>query len=261
MDIIYENKTSALYYWTDCNLATIPHFHKHIEIIYVKQGRTAAFADQKRYLLEAGDLFIAFPNQIHYYETFCCGEYMVLIFSPEIIFEAGAALLNSTADRNMIHAGREQEIAEIFSHIQKAGGQYANVALNGYCNLLMSHILPRLTLKTVNTGNNSTLHSILDFCLHNFREAITLDYAAEKLHLSKYYISRLINQNLDLSFNEYVNNLRVSEACTQLKETDKKIADISEDVGFGTIRSFNRAFRQIMDISPSEYRNSISRLL
>ena len=39
-----------------------------------------------------------------------------------------------------------------------------------------------------------------------------------------------------------------------------KIADISEDVGFGTIRSFNRSFKQIMKVSPAEYRSNIAAL-
>ena len=64
----------------------------------------------------------------------------------------------------------------------------------------------------------------------------------------------MINRKLNQNFNEYINNLRIAEACNLLRETNIKIADISEDVGFGTIRSFNRAFKQITGISPAVYR-------
>ena len=49
--------------------------------------------------------------------------------------------------------------------------------------------------------------------------------------------------------------LRIDKACDLLEETDKKTADISEDVGFGSIRTFNRAFLQISGITPLKYRN------
>ena len=125
---------------------------------------------------------------------------------------------------------------------------------------MMSLILPGLKLKTVNAENNSAFYNIIDFCTHNYKDDITLDYVAESLHLSKYYISHLINKRLKQNFNEYINNLRITEACNLLRETDTKIADISEDVGFGTIRSFNRAFKQIMNVSPAEYRGNSNAL-
>ena len=64
------------------------------------------------------------------------------------------------------------------------------------------------------------------------------------------------NKRLKQNFNEYINNLRIAEACNLLRESDKKIADISEDVGFGTIRSFNRAFKLSIGVSPAEYRSN-----
>ena len=87
-----------------------------------------------------------------------------------------------------------------------------------------------------------------------FVASLTLGEVAEQVHLSKYYISRLFNQKLKLSFSDYLNMLRVRRATRLLENTDKKIADISEDVGFGSIRSFNRAFLGIMKMTPIAFR-------
>ena len=57
-----------------------------------------------------------------------------------------------------------------------------------------------------------------------------------------------------LNFSDYINTLRVRRASRLLEKTDKKIADISEDVGFGSIRSFNRAFLDVMKMTPKEFR-------
>ena len=55
------------------------------------------------------------------------------------------------------------------------------------------------------------------------------------MHLSRFYVSRLLSRELRMGFSEYVNLLRVNRACDLLNDTDKKIADISEDAGFSTM--------------------------
>ena len=57
-----------------------------------------------------------------------------------------------------------------------------------------------------------------------------------------------------MSFNNCINTFRINKSCDLLGETDKKISEISEEVGFGSIRTFNRAFMEIMNLTPLEYR-------
>lgn len=259
MDIFYENKTSPISRMCADSLSRLPHLHKELEAIYVFKGKAVAYADKNSYLLNSGDTFITFPNQIHYYETLQKGKYLVIIFSPDILYRISGEISKSIPNNNFIASGN-RIVTQSFRNIYDADGEYADVAINGYLNIFMSAILPGLTLKTVSAESTSAFYSIIDFCSHNFKEDLTLDLVADSLHLSKYYISHLINKKLSQSFSEYINNLRISEACNLLRESDMKIADISEDVGFGTIRSFNRSFKQIMEVSPAEYRSNIAAL-
>ena len=255
MNVVYENKTHLIETSFSEGLASYAHLHKELEIIYVRKGKAVAYADNNSYLLNAGDMFIAFPNQVHYYRTVSKGEFMVFIFSPDILYDVSSKISKSKPDTNCFTPLDNANLTDIFDRIYALDGEYKNIAISGYLNVVMSRILPKLRLKTVNTENNSVFFNIIDFCTHNFKDDITLDIVAEELHMSKYYISRLINNRLKQNFNEYINNLRISEACNLLRVTDAKIADISEDVGFGTIRSFNRAFKLVMGMSPAEYRS------
>lgn len=255
MDVIYENKTRLIEHSITGGLVSFAHLHKELEIIYVRKGKAVAYADKNSYLLNAGDMFIAFPNQVHYYRTVIRGEFMVLIFSPDILYDVSSKISKSKPDINCFTSLDDGNLKDIFDSIYSLDGEYKNIAISGYLNVVMSRILPKLRLQTVDTENNSAFFNVIDFCTRNFKDDITLDIVAEELHLSKYYISRLINNRLKQNFNEYINNLRISEACNLLRATDAKIADISEDVGFGTIRSFNRAFKLIMGMSPAEYRS------
>ena len=138
----------------------------------------------------------------------------------------------------------------VFTH-----GKYKNTIISGILNQSIGLILPEIKLNPRIKTDNSTLQAVLAFCAEHFYEDITLDSVSESLHLSKYHISHLLNQKLGISFNSYINMLRIDKACDLLEETDKKTADISEDVGFGSIRTFNRAFLQISGITPLKYRN------
>lgn len=263
MDVIYENKTNLIEFNCSSILGETMHLHKEIEIVYAISGQSMAYADKNGYLLNPGDTFIAFPNQIHYYETIERGEYMVLIFSSEILCGFSDKISKSIPDKNVILADETDELCELFGKIHTLycdRSEYGKMRLIGCINIAMSIMLPHFMLKNANFEKNSAFYGIMDFCTHNFTEQITLDSVAERLHLSKYYVSHLINRKLGQNFNEYINNLRINEACALLRETDKKIAEISEEVGFGTIRSFNRSFKQITDLSPAEYRTQIATL-
>jgi AraC-type DNA-binding domain-containing proteins len=62
-----------------------------------------------------------------------------------------------------------------------------------------------------------------------------------------------------LSFPEYINFLRLKDAITLLEESDLSIEEISERVGFGTVRTFQRQFQAKYNMSPKDYRKAATR--
>ena len=67
------------------SLSKIPHLHRHLEIVFLRRGSTVAVSDGKETVVESGDLFIAFPNQIHYYlDRPGPMDVVLLIASPDL---------------------------------------------------------------------------------------------------------------------------------------------------------------------------------
>ena len=87
-------------------------------------------------------------------------------------------------------------------------------------------------------------------------EHLTLKALASELELPEYKTRALINQELGYrNFNDFINQLRIEEASQHLVEQpDCPVLNISLDVGYRTLSSFNRAFKDIKKMSPSEYR-------
>ena len=89
-------------------------------------------------------------------------------------------------------------------------------------------------------------------------ERLTLRKLADASGLPEYRLRRAINQHLGYrNFNDYINQLRVADAARRLlAEPDLPVLNISLDVGYRTLSSFNRAFREIMATTPTDYRQA-----
>lgn len=89
-------------------------------------------------------------------------------------------------------------------------------------------------------------------------EKLTLSKLANEISLPEYKLRLLINQNLGFrNFNDYVNQLRIAEAMARLDaEPETPISNISLDIGYRTMSSFSRAFKEIAGKSPTEYRQA-----
>lgn len=86
---------------------------------------------------------------------------------------------------------------------------------------------------------------------------ITLARLAEKLDISKEVLSQVINRELYLNFNAFLNRYRVEEAKKRLrdpKENQFVVLKIAHDVGFNSKSSFNAVFKKMTGISPTQYR-------
>jgi len=79
---------------------------------------------------------------------------------------------------------------------------------------------------------------------------------AQKLELPEYKTRSLINQTLGYrNFNDYINQLRIADASERLvSDPEAPILNIALDVGYRTLSSFNRAFKEIHSLNPTDYR-------
>ncbi|WP_297085855.1 helix-turn-helix transcriptional regulator [uncultured Draconibacterium sp.] len=80
---------------------------------------------------------------------------------------------------------------------------------------------------------------------------------SESLHTNRTYISRLINEEFQMNFNEFVNQYRIKEAKELLRtpaSTKYTMEYIAEQAGFGSVASFSRVFKEIEGVTPGKYR-------
>jgi AraC-like DNA-binding protein len=92
------------------------------------------------------------------------------------------------------------------------------------------------------------------------KPGLTIGELAERLSIQEYRLRRLINKQLGYrNFNQFLNEFRIQEACKRLAvaaDRREQIAIIAFDVGYSALSSFNKAFKDIMKVTPTQYRDA-----
>ena len=97
--------------------------------------------------------------------------------------------------------------------------------------------------------------SVLLYANENYKQKCLLYDASASVGFDYAYISKLFKKSIGITYNQYVNYLRIQESKKLLKTTGKTITEIALESGFLSLRVFNRKFSEIEGTTPSVYRN------
>jgi AraC-like DNA-binding protein len=87
-----------------------------------------------------------------------------------------------------------------------------------------------------------------------YAEDLSLASLAESFGLNPSYLSRAFAHATGIHLMEYINRVRIEKSCVLLKRSSLSVIDIAFAVGYNNLSHFNRYFRRIVRMSPSEYR-------
>ncbi|MCS1406920.1 MAG: HTH-type transcriptional regulator YesS [Verrucomicrobia subdivision 3 bacterium] len=90
----------------------------------------------------------------------------------------------------------------------------------------------------------------------NITEELSLSQVATAVNASSFYFCKMFKRVTGLNFTNYVSRVRVEKAKELLHNPNLRISEIAFDVGFQSLTHFNRVFRKITGVSPTDYRRS-----
>ncbi|MDD6482186.1 MAG: response regulator transcription factor [Lachnospiraceae bacterium] len=103
-------------------------------------------------------------------------------------------------------------------------------------------------------SNESILDDIIDYIRHNYAMPLKLETIAPLFGYNSSYLGKLFTQKMGLSFNSYLDQVRIREAVNLLDNTDMKVYEIAAKVGYKNVDYFHQKFKKRMNMSPAEYR-------
>lgn len=104
------------------------------------------------------------------------------------------------------------------------------------------------------------LSEAIDYIENNLDHEISYDEAARIACCSTFYFQRLFSYVSGISLSEYIRRRRMTQAVFDLQRTDAKVIEIALKYGYASPASFNRAFQNVHNITPTAARNMGSTL-
>lgn len=153
-------------------------------------------------------------------------------------------------------------VREIISEVQKKDTNYQfsvrGLMLSLIVKLLNIFMQQEDTAETECGENSLAIAPALHYIRTNYMMDFPMDKLAEICNLSPTHFRRLFTSIMGFGPLEYLHRIRITHATTMLRTTEQPILDISEDVGFHSISSFNRHFSEIVGMTPSNYRKHLT---
>ncbi len=228
------------------------HMHHCFELLTVREGEMNVDVDDRQYALQAGDTLMIFPNQIHSLHCQEHSRHVLILFSPKLVSAYTRKIAAKRPTDNHFSPApfyldkleemlyRQPGILEIkgllydFCAAFDTDAEYREAASSTLT--LISNIFRFIEL---HYDGNCTLSDLVKYTGY--------DYA---------YLSKYFKKTVGISFNDYVNQYRISQACYLLQNSEMTVLEISNECGFNSLRSMNRNFKEQMGTPPAEYRRS-----
>lgn len=100
---------------------------------------------------------------------------------------------------------------------------------------------------------NNKIARVHNYVAKNFKNGIYLDVAAGLANMNSSAFSRYFKKTQNKTFTYFVNEIKIGHASKLLIEEDYNIAEVCYESGFNNLSNFNRKFKEIKKISPSEF--------
>lgn len=252
MNIFYERRNMRICALRG-ELEWAAHLHNEIEIVCMRKGTCDAYIDGAKYELSEGDCLIVFPNRIHDFRNGCDDIADVLIVSPAAMTEYSGIFLKKLPVSPYV-PNVPEEMRGMFEMAYECSGRFAESVRWGYCTAIIGRLFETMEFRDAGSSDGKTLQHILDYCAEHYNEDISVAEVAKALNLSESYVSHIFSDKLLISFRGYINSMRIHEAMKLIDEGELSNTEIAYETGFGTIRTFNRAFSAHTGCTPSEYK-------
>lgn len=279
LQISESNPIRARYY--DYNRFTYPwHFHSQYEIIYVKESHGSCFVGDCIEKYSAGDMILFGPNLPHYMRSddiYHADDCTLRVQGTIIQFE------QNFLQYSLSHYPQFLQIKTLLEE-SKHGILFPKKSITGICKQISDFpelkgfrqisVLLELLQEMANTSarkslaspcfyekfpvmGNKRIDKIISFINNNYTRSLKLNEVAEMANMNATAFCRFFKETTGKTFLQYVMDMRTGYACKLLTIGELDISQIAMECGFDSITHFNRTFKLLIKMTPTQYRSQM----
>lgn len=258
------------------------HYHSALELIYIKKGRGTQFIGDSIKNFSEGDVVLLGSNLPHYWrfdpeffekkETESVDVYAIH-FKEDFLGAAFTELPENQELKKMLAQSKQgiqllgtakEKIAQMMPLIIEATGTMRIIKLLEVLTEIAS-CEEKATLVSLGFKPNflenekDRIQSIYNYTISNYKNKIELKEIAAVAKISPNSFCKFFKTKSRKTYTQFLNEIRVGQACKLLIENDLTVKEICYDCGFYNFTSFHKYFREITGKTPLKYQQAFSK--
>lgn len=233
-------------------MATGPFHSNEMRMLRVTNGEARYMVNLVDYDIKRGDILLMPANSlievVWYSDDF---NAQFILFSTDVeVLDMGRHITLQPRDFD-----RSGLYFELIWETVKLGGFRRDV-LRSLCDTLVADVKEIDMNATGESKRDVQFMKFVTLVNQNSQKERALDFYADKLAMTGHYLSAYIRRVSGRTFTQWINFSLLQKIRTQLCYTDKRINEISLEMGFENSSDFSRFFKKQTGMTPNEYRNS-----
>ncbi|WP_239617699.1 helix-turn-helix transcriptional regulator [Cohnella mopanensis] len=245
------------------------HLHNDFELCLLLEGQLTVNSKKEHHHLTKQSIILFNPIQPHELSADQGGALILsLQISPKFCGQYFPSLANVVFDKsNLTEFLPSEQLQLVYSLLiqlsfdyfdKKLGYEFMNISLLNQLFYQLLHTVPyRLISEEERAHNLQRLHRvnrIVNFIEENYAGKLLLSTIAESENLSLTYMSHFFKENLNTTFQQYLNQIRFEKAKQLIVQTNMKLIDICLECGFSDARYLNNLFLKHFGCTPKQYK-------
>ena len=252
------------------------HAHEEYELHLIVETRGKAFVGDYIGDFKAGDLFMTGPHLPHNWITDQVWSEpveirdMLIQFSHESVEKLADGFPEFSQVLKLLQLARSGIFFEGFNPTF-ARGHMESIRDNNGAERILAFVrfLVRLNehaekktlsvtklIQPVGGSKQARIAQVVDHVTENYFEGFTVAQAAAMANMTEITFSRNFQAVTGHSFVDFLNRIRIGQACGMLYASDNQITSIAQEAGFKNLANFNRHFLKVRGMTPSAYRET-----
>lgn len=245
------------------------HFHKEIEMTYLKTSGKEVYANNKLYKLSAGDVIFINGQVPHKTVSYNKAEFVLIQFCPYrkeideftsffvkqsengvVVIKNGTKLNKMLKEIMILIENEFREKSFCFDKFIDAYIKQITACL--YREKILSDANEKLL---IDTATGQKIVPVIKYINTHFYEPISLGKLSAIIRVDESHLCRVFKKLTNSTISEYINYVRIMYAEQLLLNTDKLILEICEESGFSSVSYFAKVFKEKNGITPKKYRS------
>ena len=265
----------ALIYQEDRELVFYDKFHQHeeIQVSFILEGEGTLIVGDTINYYKKGDVLAIGSNLPHVFKSDIAtniASVMLTLFFSKSAFGSDFFELEELRELNTFFkkvdyglsvSTKSNKLENLFTQLNDSSKFQRFIILLEILKLLSKSKTLSLSSfiydKKYTDSEGKRMRDVMDFTIKNYNKHISLNDVAQVSAMTKNAFCKYFKKRTNKSYFSFLTELRVENACKLLlSEESFSIAEIAEKSGFHNISNFNRQFKTIRQMSPSEFRKA-----